>query len=103
MADEVKKIVYGVSTSVVFDMSEADRIFKQSKEAYIEYMIEHADDPLPLGVGFEHIQAAAMLPEHIDIVIMSRNSPLTARRALKTLEIHHRECFLPMVLLPFLI
>ena len=81
-----EKLIYGISTSVLFDMGELDRIYREEgRKAYIDHMLKHADDPLPLGPGFDHIRYAFESPEFVETVIASRNSPLTAHRSLITL------------------
>ncbi len=81
------KMIKGISTSVLFDMSEPDRIFKEKgKESYIAYMKEHADEPLPLGRGFKHLKQAFENPEFEEVVVCSKNSPITARRAIITMQ-----------------
>jgi 5'-nucleotidase len=84
--DKSHTIINGVSTSVLFDMSEPDRIFKEGgEEAYVRYMLENADEPLPLSERFEHLRHALETSDHTETVIISRNSPLTSRRAIRTL------------------
>ena len=82
-----EKMIKGISTSVLFDMSEPDKIFRQEgKEAYIAYMKKHADSPLPLGRGFKHLRQAFENPGFEEVVLCSRNSPITARRAIITMQ-----------------
>ncbi|MGH1378721.1 MAG: 5'-nucleotidase [Alphaproteobacteria bacterium] len=82
-----EKMIKGISTSVLFDMSEPDRIFKEKgKEAYIAHMKEHADKPLPLGRGFKHLKKAFENPGFEEVVLCSKNSPITARRAIITMQ-----------------
>ncbi len=80
-------MIKGISTSVLFDMSEPDRVFKEEgKDAYIAHMKKHADEPLPLGRGFKHLKQAFENPEFEEVVLCSRNSPITARRAIITMQ-----------------
>ncbi len=82
-----EKMIKGISTSVLFDMSEPDRIFReQGKESYIAYMKECADEPLPLGRGFKHLKQAFENPDFEEVVLCSKNSPITARRAILTMQ-----------------
>ncbi len=82
-----EKMVKGISTSVLFDMSEPDRIFReQGKDAYIANMKQHADDPLSLGRGFKHLKKAFENPDFEEVVLCSKNSPITARRAIITMQ-----------------
>ena len=50
-------------------------------------MRERIDDPLRPGVAFDWVRDFAGQPHH-DIVMFSRNSALTALRAIKTLAQH---------------
>ena len=85
--EPLEKMVKGISTSVLFDMSEPDRIFREDgKEAYIEHMRENADKPLPLGRGFKHLRQAFENPDFEEVVLCSKNSPITARRAIITMQ-----------------
>lgn len=85
--DPYEKMIKGISTSVLFDMSEPDRIFREDgKDAYITYMKEHADEPLPLGRGFKHLRQAFENPQFEEVVLCSKNSPITARRAIITMQ-----------------
>lgn len=87
IGDEHGKMIKGISTSVLFDMSEPDRIFReQGKDAYIAHMRDHADKPLPLGHGFKHLKQAFKNPEFEEVVLCSKNSPITARRAIITMQ-----------------
>jgi 5'-nucleotidase len=80
------KIIQAVSTSVLFDMREPDRIFRErGNDAYIKYMLETAEEPLPLSHGFDTLKGLLQGDEHMDFIICSRNSPITSRRALYTL------------------
>lgn len=84
--DQSQKIINGVSTSVLFDMSEPDRIYREGgEEAYMRYMLKNADEPLPLSERFEHLRPALEASDHTETIIISRNSPLTSRRAIRTL------------------
>lgn len=83
------KLTYGITTSLLFDMSKENKIFNEKGEAdYADYMLSHADKPLPLSRGFAHLENELQGNEFVDVVLCSRNSPLTARRALLTLENH---------------
>ena len=81
------KIVKGISTSILFDMSEPARVYdEQGPAAYIDYMAKNADEPLPLGPYFKQLKSAFNAhSDFMEVVICSRNSPLTARRAINTL------------------
>ncbi|NBX65395.1 MAG: hypothetical protein EBQ96_00135 [Proteobacteria bacterium] len=90
------KLVMGIGTSIVFDMSEADAVFRkvtaekgraEGEAAYRAYMMERVDEPLELGPGFEFVQSYLEHPHH-ELVICSRNSALTALRAMRSFYKH---------------
>lgn len=82
------KFVLGVTTSVLFDMSEADSCFRHyGPGGYRTYMKERIDDLLPLNKGFEYARDFSLRDNH-EVALLSRNSPLTAIRAIRTM-IHH--------------
>lgn len=78
-------MTYGISTSVLFDMSKEDALFHKNPQAYKDYMIENADKPLDIRLGFTFLQNVIQHPDMFKIVLISRNSPLTAIRAIRTL------------------
>lgn len=91
-----EKLVMGIGTSIVFDMSEADAVFRrvtaekgkaEGEAAYRAYMMERMDEPLELGPGFEFVQSYLDHPHH-ELVICSRNSALTALRAMRSFYKH---------------
>ena len=82
-----RKMVIGVSSRALFDLSVENEIFeKQGLEAYCNYQVEHEKDILKPGPGFGLIQALLKLNERIpgrelvEVIIMSRNSPDTSLR-----------------------
>jgi 5'-nucleotidase len=80
------KIVQGISTSLLFDMREANAVYQlQGEAAYTRYMMDRADEPLPLGRHFDDLRHAFDAPEDMEVIILSRNSSLTARRAVLTM------------------
>lgn len=82
------RFVLGATTSILFDMSEADSCFRQyGRNGYQSYMKERINDLLPLNEGFEYAKDFSSRENH-EVVLLSRNSPLTAVRAVRTM-IHH--------------
>jgi len=96
-------LVVGIAATALFDMSESDRIFRQSFpidrdvaiDRYREYMLEHEDEPLAPGTGYPLVKALLGLnryqhPEDksplVEVVVMSRNSPDTGLRVLNTIR-----------------
>ena len=87
-----KKMVIGVSSRALFDLTVENEIFeKQGLEAYCSYQVEHEQDILKPGPGFRLIKSLLKLNEYssehnlIEAIIMSHNSPNTALRVFNTI------------------
>ena len=95
-------LVIGISSTALFDLTEADAVFrgkfKTDPEAAIDeyrtYMEDRAQEPLALGTGYPLVKALLSLnqfqPEGesslVDVVVMSRNSPETGVRVLNNIR-----------------
>lgn len=82
-----KKMVIGVSSRALFDLTVENEIFEQQGlEAYCSYQVEHEQDILKPGPGFQLIKSLLRLNEYsedgslVEVIIMSRNSPDTSLR-----------------------
>jgi len=87
------KMVIGVSSRALFDLTVENEIFeRQGVEAYCKYQVEHENDILKPGPGFELIRSLLRLNEVcedgelIEVIIMSRNSPDTSLRVFNTIK-----------------
>lgn len=103
--DLSESLVIGISATALFDLSEADKIFKEkieldpdtAMEEYRNYMLENESVPLKDGTGLPLVKALLNLnkykkdgePPIVEVVVMSRNSPETGYRVLS--EIRRRE------------
>lgn len=90
-----KKIVVGVSSRALFDLDAENEIFeKEGVEAYCRYQIEHENEVLKKGPGFELIEALLRLndvPGHennVEVIIMSHNSPDTSLRVFNSIRFY---------------
>ena len=88
-----KKMVIGVSSRALFDLTAENAIYeKQGVEAYCSYQIEHEQEILRPGPGFELIRSLLMLNrlgkghDLVEVVIMSRNSPDTSLRVFNAIK-----------------
>jgi len=87
-------LVIGITATALFDLSEADKIFRekleQDKETaikeYRNFMLEREDKPLDDGTGMPLVKALLDLNKYkqekdksllVEVVVMSRNSPET--------------------------
>jgi 5'-nucleotidase len=100
--DLSETLVVGISATALFDLSEADRVFRskyqEDKETaiqeYRKYMLEREDEPLKDGTGMPLIQALLDLNTYqvegktplIEVVVMSRNSPETGIRVFNNIR-----------------
>ncbi|PJE57233.1 5'-nucleotidase [Marinomonas sp. BSi20584] len=99
-------LVIGISATALFDLSEADRKFKEKLKSdpdsaideYRKYMLEKENDTLEAGTGMPLVKALLNLntfltdPSEapiVEVVVISRNSPETGFRVLK--EIRRRK------------
>lgn len=100
-------LVVGISSTALFDLSEADKIFKEKNHndpdsaiaEYREYMLQHENERLSNGTGMPLVESLLQLNDHkkdpsdacpiVEVVVISRNSPETGFRVLN--EIRQRE------------
>lgn len=82
-----KRMVVGVSSRALFDLTFENEIFeREGLEAYCRYQVEHEQEVLKPGPGFELIRSLLQLNEYpdmkdlIEVIIMSHNSPDTSLR-----------------------
>ncbi|MCR5654444.1 MAG: 5'-nucleotidase [Lachnospiraceae bacterium] len=88
------KLVVGVSTRALFDLSKENKIFEdEGLDAFIAYQREHEEDVLLPGPGFMLIKALLRLndgrPEDkrlVEVIIMSKNSADTSLRVFRSVE-----------------
>jgi len=89
------RLVIGVASSAVFDLSDSDAVFKsQGEEEYRRFQEENLNSPLPRGIAFPFIKRLLALndlsPDSqdplVEVVLLSRNDPDTGLRVMKTIE-----------------
>jgi len=83
------KLIVAVSSSALFDMQEADQVFKEKGETnYRQYQTERLDTPFQKGVAFPFISRLLglnkLLSNSIEVVVLSRNDSDTGRRFFRT-------------------
>jgi len=90
-------LVVGITSSALFDMAEADTIYRQQGlRAYTDYQLKNAEVPLMPGTGFALVKALLRLNESKDrkvvatrraeIVVASKNSPATCERLYNSIK-----------------
>lgn len=92
--DFSKILVVGISSRALFNLEEEERIFKeQNIRGFRNFQLENEDKLLEKGTAFHLIEALLKLNRHVDskkpiveVVVMSRNSPETGMRVLKSIN-----------------
>lgn len=92
------RLVIGVASSAIFDLTESDKVFRaKGEEEYRKYQSENIDTPLDKGVSFSFIKRLLSLnnlsekPESdplVEVILLSRNDPDTGLRVMKSIK-HH--------------
>ncbi|MGV6492370.1 5'-nucleotidase [Stenotrophomonas rhizophila] len=87
------RLVIGVASSAVFNLTDSDHVFKtQGEEEYRRYQGENLNKPLPRGIAFPFIKRLLSLNDLrpsdplVEVVLLSRNDPDTGLRVMKTIE-----------------
>lgn len=101
--DLSETLVVGISATALFDLSEADKVFREKQNEdpetaiieYREYMLQHENEPLQDGTGMPLVKALLGLNKHqvkgdvnpiVEVVVISKNSPETGFRVLKEIR-----------------
>ncbi|MGO1336787.1 MAG: 5'-nucleotidase, partial [Cellulosimicrobium funkei] len=91
------RLVVGVASSALFDLTESDRVFRtQGEAAYRDFQERHRDDALAPGVAFGFVRRLLALNDLapsaddplVEVIVMSRNSPETGLRVMRSVR-HH--------------
>jgi 5'-nucleotidase len=89
------RLVVGVASSALFDLSESDAYFRKYGEAkYGIYQDERVDDTLQPGVAFPFIQRLLNLNDLrpgdplVEVIILSHNDPMTGLRVKRSVRAH---------------
>lgn len=87
------KLVIGVASSALFDLSESHRIYEsEGVERYRQHQEANIDVPFPKGDAFPFIrrflQINRIFPEQmpVEVVLLSRNSPETGLRVFRSIR-----------------
>ncbi len=88
-----KRLVIGVASSAVFDLRDADEVFKtRGEEEYRKFQEANLQNPLPKGIAFPFIRRLLsindLMPNDplVEVVLLSRNDPDTGLRVMKTID-----------------
>ncbi|MGV6486930.1 5'-nucleotidase [Stenotrophomonas bentonitica] len=87
------RLVIGVASSAVFDLSDSDAVFRsEGEEQYRKFQEKNLDVPLPKGIAYPFIKRLLALNDLnssdplVEVVLLSRNDPDTGLRVMKTIE-----------------
>ena len=87
------KLVIGISSSALFDLTESDQIFRESGlNAYSEYQCANEDVPLSEGVAFPlakkllNLNQVLNQRDRVEVILLSRNTADTGLRVFKSIE-----------------
>jgi len=100
--DLTDTLVIGISATALFNLSDADKVFRSKFDndpetainEYREYMLEREEDALEDGTGMPLVNALLELNKYekntnsplIEVVVMSRNSPETGIQVLHNIR-----------------
>lgn len=89
------RLVIGVASSAVFDLTASDAVFRsEGEEQYRKYQEQNLAVPLPTGIAYPFIKRLLALNDLspsssdplVEVVLLSRNDPDTGLRVMKTIE-----------------
>ncbi len=93
--DLANRLVIGVASSAVFDLTDSDAVFRRDgEEAYRKFQESNLNSPLPRGIAFPFIKRLLSLNDMspnsedplVEVILLSRNDPDTGLRVMKTIE-----------------
>lgn len=94
--DLKNRLVIGLSSGALFDLTESDLIWREKKEAaYRDYQRKNQNKPLKPGVAFPFVKRLLALndlaPEDplVEVILMSKNDPDTGMRVMNSIK-HHK-------------
>lgn len=94
--DLESRLVIGVASSAMFDLTESDSVFRrEGEEKYRKFQQQSLNDPLPKGIAFSFIKRLLSLNDLsedpaknplVEVVLLSKNDPDTGLRVMKSIE-----------------
>ncbi|MDQ6962850.1 MAG: 5'-nucleotidase [Mariprofundaceae bacterium] len=86
-------LVIAVASSVLFDLSQSDAVFREHGETkYAQYQKENMDVPLAKGMAFPFVRRFLSLNRvfveelPVEVVLLSRNNPETGLRVFRSIQ-----------------
>lgn len=94
--DLANKLVIGLASSALFDLSESDAVFRNDGEKkYRKYQRDKENIPLKRGVAFPFIRRLLSLNQindenhPVEIILLSRNDPDTGLRVMNSIRTYN--------------
>lgn len=94
--DLEKRLVIGVASSAMFDLTASDAVFRrEGEEQYRKYQEQNLSSPLPKGIAFSFIKRLLSLNDLspdpvsdplVEVVLLSKNDPDTGLRVMKSIQ-----------------
>jgi 5'-nucleotidase len=93
--DLEKKLVIGVASSAMFDLTDSDAVFRKEGEAlYRKFQENNLNTPLPKGIAFSFIKRLLSLNDLspksddplVEVILLSKNDPDTGLRVMRSIE-----------------
>lgn len=94
--DLENRLVIGVASSAMFDLTESDAVFRsEGEEQYRKYQEANLHRPLSRGISFSFVKRLLSLNDLsgdpvndplVEVVLLSKNDPDTGLRVLKSIE-----------------
>ncbi|WP_422138329.1 5'-nucleotidase [Endozoicomonas sp. ALC020] len=91
--DLKKRLVVGLASSALFDLTESDEVFRsKGEQEYRKYQRDNQDKALAKGVAFPFIRRLLSLnklnPQDppVEVILLSRNDPDTGMRVMNSIE-----------------
>jgi 5'-nucleotidase len=94
-----KRLVIGVASSAMFDLSDSDEVFRsEGEEEYRKFQSENINKPLNKGVAFSFVKRLLSLNDLsekpsedplVEVVLLSRNDPDTGLRVMNSIKHHN--------------
>ncbi|MFD7081586.1 5'-nucleotidase [Streptomyces sp. NPDC059918] len=90
------RVVIGIASSALFDLTDCDAVFReQGEDAYRRFQEAHVDEVLDKGVAFPFVRRllslndlAEPLDPLVEVIILSRNDPDTGLRVMRSISAH---------------
>ena len=88
-----RKLVIGIASSALFDLSESHQIYlDKGIDAYRAHQEKNIDEPFKIGVAFPFIRRFLDINKEfpkqspVEVVLLSRNSPETWLRVFRSIK-----------------